>query len=600
MWGKRAAAVVLALGLAGPAMAWESLDFALVGQEDDALVEALRGASLLVDLQSREVVAPPDIVSAAQGDYARMVETLYALGHYSAVVTIRIDGREAAAISPLSVPERIGQVVVTVEPRARFTFGRAEIAPLANGRDRPEAFRRGAPALATVVRDAASGAIDGWRREGHAKADLAGQEIAARHPEAELDVTVRVDPGPRLSFGDVLVTSQSAVKAPRIRQIAGIPRGETFDPRAVEDAAERLRATGTFRSVQITEAETVNPDASMDIFIEVTDRKPRRFGAGVEVSSNEGLTLSGFWLHRNFLGGAERFRIDGEARQLGGSGDMQTDYQISARLERPAVYGPDTLAYLFTDLEFEDEPDYIARKFEIGIGASREFSDQVTGDLGISYMRSRVTDLYLPGDPTRLLSVLSLPASLTLDRRDNPLDPTEGFFLRVEARPFVMLNAEEAGGRVSLDTRGYRAFGAEEGVVLAGRLQLGALVGPEAADAPPNYLYYSGGGGSVRGQPYKSLDAEYDGRRLGGRSFLALSTEVRVDVTEKIGVVAFADTGYIGGESLYDGSGAWHSGAGLGLRYDTPVGPIRFDVAGPVQGDTGDGVQIYIGIGQAF
>lgn len=600
MWGKRAAAMFVALGVAGQASAWERLDFALVGQENDTLVEALRGASLLVDLDGRDVETTPDIVAAAQGDYARMVETLYALGYYSAVVNIRIDGREAAEISPLSVPERITRVLVQVEPRQPFTFGRAEIAPLANGRDRPEAFRRGAPALATVVRDAASSAIDGWRREGHAKAELAGQEIAARHPQAELDVAVQVAPGPRLSFGDVVVTSQSAVRAPRIRQIAGIPRGETFDSRDVEEAADRLRATGTFRSVQITEAEEINPDASIDIFIDVTDRKPRRFGAGIEISSNEGLQLSGFWLHRNFLGGAERFRVEGEARQLGGTGGTRPDYTLSARLERPAVYGPDTLAYVFGDLDYEEEPDYITRSFEIGIGASREFSDEVKGDIGISYQRSRVTDLYLPGDPERVLSVLSLPTSLTIDRRDDPLDATEGFFLKAEARPFVMLEEGAPGGRLSIDTRGYRAFGTEERVVLAGRLQFGSLLGPEAAEAPPSYLYYSGGGGTVRGHPYKSLDADYGGTRLGGRSFLGVSTELRVGVTEKIGVVAFADTGYIGSESLYDGSGAWHSGAGLGLRYDTSVGPIRFDVAGPVQGDTGEGVQIYIGIGQAF
>ena len=600
MWGKRAAAALVILGLGEPALAWDSLDFQLVGEKNDELVEALRGASLLTDLNSRDDQNTSDIVSAAQGDYARMVETLYALGYYSAVVRIRVDGREAAEISPLSVPARISNVTVTVEPRSAFTFGRADIAPLAHGRDRPEGFNPGQPALATVVRDAASGAIDGWREEGYAKADLAGQDIAARHREAQLDVTLRVAPGQKLTFGDVIVTSDSAVKAPRIRQIAGIPRGETFSPDDVEKAAERLRATGTFRSVQVKESETVNPDASMDIFIEVVDQKPRRFGAGLELSSNEGLSISSFWLHRNFLGGAERFRVDGQARQLGNVGGQKPDYQISARLERPAVYGPDTLAYLFTDLEYEEEPDYISRKFEIGIGASREFSDQVTGDLGITYMRSRVTDLYLPGEPTRLLSVLSVPTSLTVDRRDDPLDATEGFFLKVEAEPFYMLNDDQPGARVSLDTRGYRAFGEAQAVVLAGRLQFGSLVGPDAADAPPNDLYYSGGGGTVRGHPYQSLDVDYGGNSLGGRSFVALSTELRVGVTDKIGVVGFVDTGYVGPESFYDGSGAWHTGAGLGVRYDTPVGPIRFDVAGPVQGDTGDGVQIYIGIGQAF
>ena len=137
--------------------------------------------------------------------------------------------------------------------------------------------------------------------------------------------------------------------------------------------------------------------------------------------------------------------------------------------------------------------------------------------------------------------------------------------------------------------------------MLAGRAQLGALVGPDILDTPPDFLFYSGGGGTVRGQPFQSLFVDLGGGRgIGGRSFVGVSGELRAKVTDRISLVGFADAGYIGEESFYDGSGAWHSGAGVGLRYDTTVGPIRLDVAGPVSGSTGDGVQVYIGIGQAF
>lgn len=71
-------------------------------------------------------------------------------------------------------------------------------------------------------------------------------------------------------------------------------------------------------------------------------------------------------------------------------------------------------------------------------------------------------------------------------------------------------------------------------------------------------------------------------------------------VTERIGVVGFFDTGRIDVGTFFDGSGDWHSGAGIGVRYDTGFGPIRLDVAAPVGGTTGDGVQIYVGLGQAF
>ncbi|WP_417210023.1 autotransporter assembly complex protein TamA [Antarctobacter sp.] len=587
------------LTLPFPAQSFDSLGFKIIGPDRDTLEDSLRAASILAQLEKDGDKAPQDVLAAAQGDYARLVEALYAQGYYSAVVRITLDGQEAATIPPFSAPKQINKVRVRVEPGARFTFGEAKVAPVNKRAPLPEGFAPGAPAQATVVRDTAQAAIEGWRAAGYAKAEIADQSITARHAAAKLDVALAVARGRQFRFGDVQVTSDSAVREARIRQIAGVPRGETFDPVAVEDAAQRLRATGTFRSVTVTEADEGGPDDTLDILIDVTDRKPRRFGFGAELSTSEGVMLSGFWLHRNLFGGAERFRVEGEASQLGGAG-MKPDYDLTARFEKPAVYGPDTMFFATTGLSYDDEPDYIDRSFNFGLGVTRAFSKQVSGEVGISYSRSNITDLYLPGDPTRLLTILSLPTAVTIDRRDDKLDPTEGLYLRAELEPFAIVNRGESGGRYAFDIRGYRAFGAAESVVLAGRLQVAGMFGPEAADAPPDFLLYSGGGGTVRGQPYQSLDVDYSGTRLGGRSFVGLSTEVRVDVTDSIGVVGFADAGYVGAESFPDGSGDWHAGAGLGIRYATPVGPIRFDVAGPVAGDTGEGVQIYIGIGQAF
>ena len=104
----------------------------------------------------------------------------------------------------------------------------------------------------------------------------------------------------------------------------------------------------------------------------------------------------------------------------------------------------------------------------------------------------------------------------------------------------------------------------------------------------------------MRGQPYQSLGVDLGGgQRTGGKAFFGASSELRARVTDKIGVVGFVDAGYIGANGFSD-SGDWHAGAGLGLRYDTGIGPLRLDVAAPISGSTGDGVQIYIGIGQAF
>src|SRR5690606_23497452 len=117
--------------------------------------------------------------------------------------------------------------------------------------------------------------------------------------------------------------------------------------------------------------------------------------------------------------------------------------------------------------------------------------------------------------------------------------------------------------------------------------------------------FWSGGGGTVRGQPYQSLGVPLARSALlsvqtGGMSFAAASAELRAAITDRIGAAAFYDAGFVGIDELFGGTGQWHAGAGIGLRYNTGIGPIRVDVAVPVSGPTGDGVQIYVGIGQAF
>ena len=107
----------------------------------------------------------------------------------------------------------------------------------------------------------------------------------------------------------------------------------------------------------------------------------------------------------------------------------------------------------------------------------------------------------------------------------------------------------------------------------------------------------------MRGHDFQSLGVDFgNGDVIGGRSFLGLSGEVRVKTGEKLSVVGFYDLGYIGSEVFPDGnSGEWHSGAGVGVRYDTGIGPVRLDIAVPVDGpDDSKGVELYIGIGQSF
>ncbi|RUX63828.1 BamA/TamA family outer membrane protein, partial [Mesorhizobium sp. M7A.F.Ca.CA.004.08.2.1] len=118
---------------------------------------------------------------------------------------------------------------------------------------------------------------------------------------------------------------------------------------------------------------------------------------------------------------------------------------------------------------------------------------------------------------------------------------------------------------------------------------------------PADRRFYSGGGGSVRGYAYQGIGPkDFTGQPIGGLSFFETSVEMRIAITDTIGIVPFVDAGTVSTKSAPDFSDV-KVGAGVGLRYVTPFGPLRIDAAVPLNRDPGDPhFGIYAGIGQAF
>lgn len=581
--------------LSNPARALDQVEFTVAGDDAD-LEDALRGASLLLAAQAEGTTNAQDLFASARAEYGRLVGALYAMGRYSGTVEIRIDGREAASIAPLDAPNSIKTISLRIDPGPAFKFSKAAIAPLAAETELPDGYRVGAVAESDVISSAAASAVDGWRAVGHAKADVTGQDLTANHRDATLAADLTVTPGPRLRFGPLAVSGQERMSERRIVKIAGLPSGEQYSPQEIEDAADRLRRTGIFRSVALVEDEAVtNPDI-LGVSAKVVEEQLRRYSFGIEVASSEGATLSGSWLHRNLLGGGERFKVEGEIAQLGAQ-DSGVDYTLAFTLDRPATLSADTTATSFFRIGREDEEDYLQDYVETGIGFTQYVSRDITARVGLEYAQYRVqysTD-------TITFRNLSLPIGGTWDRRNSKTDATQGFYLDAEAAPFLGLGDTDSGFKLNIDARAYRGFGEDDRITIAGRIQAKSVFGASIGNVPPDFLFYSGGGGTVRGQSYQSLGftSATTGDTTGGTGFIGASVELRAKVTKSIGIVGFADFGQIATDGLFGGDTASHAGAGIGLRYATGFGPIRLDIGMPVSGG-GSGAQVYVGIGQSF
>lgn len=567
----------------------------VAGQSDlRALVER---ASLLWGGRKNKGAATVDVFANAQADYGRLIEALYAAGHFSAVISIRLDGREAAGIAPLDAPDTIDRVEVFVDPGPRFVFSKAALQPLTGRVELPPGFAAGQTASTTAIREAVEIGIESWRNRGHAKASVAAQDLVADHDSATLSASVDLEPGPKLRYGEISVLGNDRMRTGRIRKIAGLEPGEVFSARELARAADRLRRTGIFSAVAIEESQTIVAPDLLPLTLNVVEAKTRRYSFGLEASSLDGVTMSGDWLHRNLFGGGERFSIGFEVNNLTPS-LSGTDYTARIAIERPASPFADTTAGIALDLERLDEPDYILRSGDLGVNFNHVFSAELSASAGLGYSYSTGTDAV--GAFT--YRSLNLPLGLAWDRRDRPTDATRRFLIDLEVKPFLGFGATENGTRLTFDTRGYVSPGAGGQFVLAARIQGGAIIGASPLGAPRDELFYSGGGGTVRGQPYQALGIEVDTPggpvETGGTAFLGASIEGRTRINETWGAVVFLDMGAVGEGGL----DAVHAGAGVGVRYQTGFGPLRLDLAMPLGSGGGGGTdpQIYVGLGQAF
>ncbi len=588
------------MATASPVLALDGVTFT-VDTDDKALKSALQDASLLAEYRRGSKLPAQDIMSKARAEYAALLDALYAKGYFGGVISVSVDGREAANIALLDTPEVVSNIIVTVKSGPEFVFGRAVIAPLPGVAEPAKGFATGEVAASGIMVDAAASGVDEWRKRGYAQATVAQSTLLADHKTRQVDADIALSSGPRLRFGALTIKGAKHMQQGRIAAIAGLPTGEMFDPEELDRVAQRLRRTGAFRSVAIEEGAVLDADGNLPIAAVLVEERLRRLALSADLASLDGLTLGIVGAHRNLFGGAERLTLSGYAKGIGvDTGGL--DYTLSATYERPATFTPDTTFSLGVQFDREQDVDTTLDATSSTAKLTQYFSNTLTGTGGVAYQLSRAAD---PSGVTIYRS-LSFPFGLSWDTRNVKKSASDGVYITANVKPYVGFGGTENGVLSKIDARGYLGVNKSDSLVLAARVQLGMITGSSLAGAPREDLFYSGGPSTVRGQPYKSLGLnELTGSsgatfQTGGTHYLGGSIEARQKVSETIGLVGFLDAGRIDSGAFFASKDNWHAGAGVGLRYMTAIGPVRLDVAGPVAGNTGDGVQVYIGIGQAF
>jgi translocation and assembly module TamA len=571
---------------------------------DEKLKDDLDEASSLVQDVERPVSGSLGLLAKARSDREQLVAALYAQARYDGVVQIAIAGQSLDDIAPDAdfgagpVP-----VTITVDPGAVFTLDEIKLeGDAANLMPAEFGLIPGGNAGSTAILRAEAEIVRRLKEDGRPLAQVTGRDVVADHETATLDVTLAVEAGPIAGYGPTTVSGAETMDPGFTAYVTGLKEGRQYSPREVDEARDRLLALGVFSSVTVSQGTALDANGQIPIEVEVTERKLRYYGVGATYSNTEGLGIEGYWGHRNLFGRGETLRIEGSIGRIGDddvSDVSKLNYNAAILFEKPAVVGPDSKFFSRFRTVYEHPDAYDRFSTEVAAGLSYQFTRTQSASVEASLEYEDVTDFFHPDGQRHLIA--SLPTQYVFDNRDNKLDPKRGFRALAFAEPAHDFLTGATFVKLRGELSAYRAIDDAQRFVVAGRVATGSIFGASLEQIPADRRFYVGGGGSVRGYEYQGIGPkDPDGNPIGGRSYMELSTELRVQVTETIGIVPFIDAGAVS-EDEFLGSAGFKVGAGVGLRYLTPFGPLRIDAAVPLNpGPDDPDFGIYAGVGQAF
>ena len=576
-----------------------TLTFTVAGGDED-LTETLRDASEMVADEEKPVSGSLGLLAKATSERDLLIAALYRRARYDGVVNISIAGKPLDTLPPDAefgagpVP-----VAIEIEPGSVFTLGNVALRGDAAGLA-PDGFglTRGGNAGSDAILKAETLVVRALKAQGRPLARVTGRDIVADHATTTLDVTLTVEAGPVAGYGETTVNGTQDMDRDFTAYMTGLERGRTYSPEEMDEARERLANLGVFGSISVNEADALDANGQIPIEVDVSERKKRYFGVGAAFSNTEGIGVQGYWGHRNLFGHAEKLRIEGSISRLADTSDYsQLNYNAAIMFERPGVIGPPSKFFATTGVvnDHPDAYDRFAVRGEIGVAYDIDRRQSVSASVAVEY--AEIDDAF--GDNTYL--IISTPLQYVYDKRDDKLNPTRGWRALIFAEPSY--DALNSVPWVKFRTEGsaYYPFDGDGRLVAAVRLAGGSIVGAELPEVPADRRFYAGGGGSVRGYAYQGIGPkDAFGQPIGGLSLAEASFEMRIGVTDTIGIVPFVDGGTVSEDEYPDFSDV-KVGAGLGLRYITPFGPLRLDAAVPLNPDPGDpDFGVYAGVGQAF
>lgn len=569
---------------------WADYEVRFEGISEEETLKLVKSASQLEKLKESPPATLVGLKRRADGDVANIVQALHSLAYYDAKVDITLDPNGSHVV----VDIQLGPVYPLIAYNIRY---------LRDGEDISDDFltcpltledlkiKLGDPALPETILAAEDTLLDQLNLQGYAFASIQKRDVFADQQAKNVIVWIIIEPGPLSYFGPTKMTGLERLKEQFFFKKLRWNQGEVYDPRKIEKTQEALELSGLFRSVNISHAEKPVEGNILPMEISVLEGNQRSVGFGLNYTTALGPGFTAEWEDRNIRGEGQRLSIRTDIwrkLQEGGITYVIPDFK---RQEQNLIWALQykhvrTKAFIETSCAFSG-------------AIERKLSEKLRVSYGGMYQLLRSQR----SDHNGIFDLIKIPLKLRWTNTDSLLEPTRGETVQLQAIPSIQIFSPKFAYSINTFTGTiYRSLTPDKRHVFAAKLMWGTIIGASRHDIPPPDRLFAGSENTLRGYRYMTVSPlGCDDKPLGGRSLFIYSLELRNRIGKNFGLVWFYDIGNVYKDFYPEFKKGMLQSVGLGLRYYTPIGPLRLDIAFPLNKRHIDNrLEAYFSIGQSF
>ncbi len=565
-----------------------SYDVYFHGIDNPEVLTFIRSVSQLEKLKKSPPSTLLGLKRRAHNDEETIIQALHSLGYYEAKMSFEIKDN--------------GQIVqVNFTPGPVYHFSKSTIHYFQDGQEiekhdfpSPQCLhlKEGDVALPETIVDAEDMLLDKLNLKGYAFATVKKRDVVAEPNTHKVSVEFEVETGPKTYFGALNIKGLERVSDCYLMKKLKWKEGDLYDPSKLEKYQESLELSGLFRSINITHPEKPSEGDTFPLEINVIEAKQRSVSIGVNYTTELGPGLVAEWEDRNIQGNGEKL-------------SAKLDLWVKLQNGKLTYLTPDYLRQdqnLIWDLDYHYERNkaFTEKALSLSRIIERKLNEKLRFSYGLMYkiLRSQRSDR------NGTFDLIKTPIQLRWSDTDSLLDPTRGMVFQFKTIPSLQIRTPQFAYCINTLTFSYYyPLTADKKHIFAAKTMLGSIFGGSKHDIPAPERFYAGSESALRGYRYLTVcPLGRDHKPLGGRSLMIFSFELRNRIWDNFGWTLFYEFGNVYANPIPEFDQPIRQSAGLGLRYHTPVGPIRLDFAIPMnrRKHLDRALEVYFSIGQSF